>query len=182
VEGRERPRLFVALLLPDEAVARLAEWQGHEFADRRGLRVVPGENLHITLAFLGSRESGDVDPISEAVSASAATVEPIALLVRRYHETQRVGMLVLDDETPVRRSEFLARDVQDRLAEIGVYRPESRPWTPHITVVRFRERPRLAPRLPELGRVVSSEMAVMISRLRPSGAQYEVIESVPLGG
>jgi hypothetical protein len=36
--------------------------------------------------------------------------------------------------------------------------------------------------LPTMGRVMSSELAVMMSRLRPSGAQYEVLESVPLGG
>jgi hypothetical protein len=40
----------------------------------------------------------------------------------------------------------------------------------------------VSPPLPELGGIVSSEMAVMISRLRPSGAQYEILESVPLGG
>jgi hypothetical protein len=30
--------------------------------------------------------------------------------------------------------------------------------------------------------VTMSDAAVYISRLRPSGAQYEVVESVPLGG
>ena len=36
--------------------------------------------------------------------------------------------------------------------QLGVYRREARPWLPHVTVVRFRERPRLRPPLPELGR------------------------------
>jgi hypothetical protein len=49
-------------------------------------------------------------------------------------------------------------------------------------VARFRDRPQLSPSLPELGEVAPSDTAVMISRLRPGGAQYEVFESVSLGG
>jgi hypothetical protein len=49
-------------------------------------------------------------------------------------------------------------------------------------VLRFRERPRLRPSLPDLGRFSPSDAAVYLSRLRPTGAQYEVVESVALGG
>ena len=38
------------------------------------------------------------------------------------------------------------------------------------------------PALPDLNEVAPSDAAVMISRLRPGGAQYEVFESVSLGG
>ena len=50
-------------------------------------------------------------------------------------------MLVLDD--PSGGATALAADVQGRLEALGVYRREGRPWLPHVTVVRFRERPRL---------------------------------------
>jgi hypothetical protein len=36
--------------------------------------------------------------------------------------------------------------------------------------------------MPELGTFSPSDAAVYISRLRRSGAQYDVLESVPLGG
>jgi len=51
-----------------------------------------------------------------------------------------------------------------------------------VAIVRFRERPRLSPSIPELGPMRTSDAAVYMSRLRPTGAQYEVVESVPLGG
>jgi hypothetical protein len=35
VEGRERLRLFCALLLPDDAVEELVAWQGRELAGIR---------------------------------------------------------------------------------------------------------------------------------------------------
>ena len=58
---------------------------------------------------------------------------------------------------------------------------EREAWLPHVTVFRFRERPRLRPPLPELGSVVTSEAAAFLSVLRPSGAEYVVLESVRLG-
>ena len=51
-----------------------------------------------------------------------------------------------------------------------------------VTVVRFRERPRLRPELPGLGAIVPSGAAVYLSRLRPTGAQYVVLEEFGLGG
>ena len=89
-------------------------------------------------------------------------------------------MLVCADEGG--RAARLAIDLHERLERLGVYERERREWLPHITVIRFRDRPRLSPPLPELGAVVTSEAAVYMSVLRPSGAQYEVLQSVALGG
>jgi hypothetical protein len=47
-------------------------------------------------------------------------------------------------------------------------------------VLRYRDPPRLSPELPELGPIVPSEAAAYLSRLHPSGAVYEVLESFPL--
>ena len=59
-------------------------------------------------------------------------------------------MLVLDDEGG--RGDGVADDVQTRLDALGVYRREARPWLPHVTVLRFRQRPRLRPPLPTWAR------------------------------
>ena len=176
VGSGEHLRLFVALCLPAEAAARLAGWQAAHLAGR----VVPPAHLHLTVAFLGRRPAGDVAPVTREVEAAAAAATPAALLVRRYRETRSVGMLVLDDVGGAATA--FANDVQARLERLGVYRREARPWLPHVTVLRFRERPGLRPTPPDLGEVVSSEAAVFLSVLRPSGAQYEVLHSVPLGG
>ena len=63
-----------------------------------------------------------------------------------------------------------------------VYERERRRWLPHVTVLRFRRRPGLRPALPELAPFVPSDAAAYLSRLRPGGAQYEVLEAVPVGG
>ena len=80
------------------------------------------------------------------------------------------------------RATDLADDVHRRLERLGVYEREQRRWLPHLTVARFRRPPRLKPSLPDLGEVSPSEAAVYLSTLRPGGAQYEILESVSLGG
>ena len=60
---------------------------------------------------------------------------------------------------------------------------ERRAWLPHVTVAPLpRAAAAAAERCPDLGPVVPSDAAVYLSRLRPGGAQYEVLESVALGG
>jgi RNA 2',3'-cyclic 3'-phosphodiesterase len=177
VGGRERPRLFLGFPLPDDAVERLAAWQQRELSAGR---IVPPENLHVTLAFLGARPAEELEAIGNALRESAGGAEKPVLTSTGYRETRSVGMVVAEDEE--RRATRLADDLSARLERLGVYEREQRPWLPHITVLRFRERPGLDPPLPELGQVRLSEAAVYHSVLRPSGAQYEVLESVPLGG
>jgi RNA 2',3'-cyclic 3'-phosphodiesterase len=180
VVGSERLRLFVALLLPEDAIASLAAWQARELAKRPGVRVVPETNLHVTVAFLGGRPAEDVERIARVLREAARHTDPVVLEPIRYRETRSVAMIVCADEDD--RAKSLAERVFIGLERLRVYERERRDWLPHVTVARFRERPRLAPAVPELGGIVSSEMAVMMSRLRPSGAQYEVLESVSLGG
>jgi 2'-5' RNA ligase len=179
-EGDERVRLFCALQLPSETVERFVAWQAEAFAGAGNVRIVPRENLHVTLAFLGHRPVRDLDAIVGALREAAAAAERPRLELRGYRETRSVGMLAFDDEGG--RATALAGDLYQRLAALGVYEPERRRWLPHVTVIRFRERPRLRPELPELQPFVTSDAAAYLSRLRPGGAQYEVLESVEVGG
>jgi 2'-5' RNA ligase len=179
VEGRERLRLFCALQLPSAAVEELVRWQGDVFTGVEGVRVVAREQLHVTLAFLGSQPVVELDPIAAELRRAAAAAGIPSLTVRGYRETRSVGMLVCDDEEG--RAAALAVDLHERLERLGVYERERREWLPHVTVIRFRERPRLRPPVPELAGIVTSDAAVYMSVLRPSGAQYQVLQSVAVG-
>jgi 2'-5' RNA ligase len=180
LEGDAPVRLFCALRLPDDMLDGLVEWAQREVPERHGLRRVVRANLHVTLAFLGRRPATELPAIGDALRDAAAKGRPAAFEVSRYRETRSVGMLVLDDEGGWARA--LAADLHGRLERLGVYEPERRPWVPHVTVVRFRARPRLAPTLPDLGRFGPSDAALYHSVLRSTGAQYEVLETFALGG
>jgi RNA 2',3'-cyclic 3'-phosphodiesterase len=177
VGGDERIRLFLALRLPDEVLDEVERWQSEHLG---GVRLVRREHLHVTLAFLGHRPAVELASIVDALRGAAAEAEEIRLTPARYRETRSVGMLVLSDEEA--RGAWLAGDVQERLERVGVYRRESRDWLPHITVARWRERPRLQLDPPPVGTFVPSDAAAYLSRLHPGGARYEVLESVALGG
>ena len=158
-------------------MAAIASWQQRELSGRG--RIVSPSNLHVTLAFLGARPAGELPAIAAALRIAAADAGEPRLRLRGYRETRSVGMLTFDDEEG--RAVSLAERLHGRLEELGVYRREARPWLPHVTVLRFRERPRLDPPLPALAEVSPSDAAVYSSVLRSGGAQYEALEVVPLG-
>ena len=180
VGADERLRLFLALRLPEPVLDAVETWQ-HEHLNgvRPGVRTVPREHLHITVAFLGHRPAGELQAVLRELRAAAAQAPAdLRLAPARYRETRSVAMLALDDLGG--GATAFAADVQARLERIGVYRREGRPWLPHVTVARFRERPGLRLEPPAMGTFVPSDAAAYLSRLRPGGAQYEVLESVAL--
>jgi 2'-5' RNA ligase len=168
------------LRLPHETAELLAAWQREALAGVPEVRPLPPEHLHLTLAFLGHRPVEELDAILGALRETAARAEPPLLSLRGYRETRSVGMLTFDDGDG--RAAALATDLHERLAALRVYEPERRKWLPHVTVLRFRKRPGLRPALPEVEPFVPSDAAAFLSRLRPGGAQYEVLESMALGG
>ena len=173
-------RLFLALLLPSGVVESLDSWSAEHLV--RGRRT---ESFHVTLAFLGSRPRSELEEIVETLREAAAGAGPFTLVPSRYRETRSVGMVVLDD--PTGEATRLAEGLQQRLEELGFYQREARPWLPHVTVLRFRERPRLSPPLAplaEIGGIAPSEAAAFLSRLHPrssaGGAQHEILERCSL--
>jgi len=177
VSGDERLRLFLALRLPDDVLDGVERW---ELEYLRDVRVVPREHLHVTLAFLGHRPSGELESIVGALREAAAAADEVRFTPARYRETRSAGMLVLEDDRG--RAALFAGEVQKRLERLGVYRREGRPWLPHLTVARWRRRPRLELDPPPVGTFVPSDAAAYLSELHPRGARYEVLESVALGG
>ena len=199
--GDERLRLFLALRLPGDALDEIEEWQAAQLPS--GVRVVERDHLHVTLAFLGSRPTEEVDAIVAALREAAVGREEIRLTPTGYRETRSVGMLVLDDVLGTAAA--FAGDLHERLEQLGVYRREPRPWLPHVTVARWSGRrlararqraeaaalpaperdhrpPRLRPAPPPDRTFVPSDAAAYVSRLHAGGARYAVLKSVALGG
>ncbi len=180
--GDGRIRLFCALELPPAAVAELAAWQCANLAGSPNAtaRLVPPQNLHVTLAFIGPRPADEVPAIAGALAEAARGASAAELLPARYRETRSVGMILYDD--PSGAATALAAAVGERLERLGVYRRERRPWLPHVTVLRCKERAGLAPSLANIRSFRAVRTALYSSTLRPGGAQYEALETQALGG
>jgi 2'-5' RNA ligase len=172
-----RLRLFCALQLPGETIDELVAWQA---ANLQVGRIVPPGNVHVTLAFLGSRPAGEVAAIMAELRAASAGTGPVELRPLRYRETRSVGMIVLKDVTGAATT--LAEDLGARLERLGVYRSERRPWLPHVTVLRFRERAGLTPEVANIRSIHVVRSALYRSSLGPAGATYDALETAALGG
>ena len=170
----ERLRIFLALELPDDVVGALVTWGKAQL-----LRGRPVTSFHVTLAFLGSRPRSELDAVVDVLRRESAAAAPFTLSPVRYRETRSVGMVVLAD--PSGEATRLAERIQSGLERLGCYRREARRWLPHVTVLRFSSKPGLTPPLPEIAAFAPSGAAALLSRLSPSGARYEVIQSCAVG-
>ena len=137
--GSPRGRLFVALDLPSEVRAGLAEWQ-RGLSDP-ALRVVPAENLHITLVFLGWQAEKDFARIAEVALDSggpapeAPEVELLPDPVGRP-PGKRPRLFAIEARAPA--VEELQAQVEGRLQRARFYKPERRPFWTHLTVARVK--------------------------------------------
>jgi 2'-5' RNA ligase len=169
-------RLFVALDLPDEAVAALAAFRDTA-ADPAVWRPLGDATLHVTLAFLGHRPEEDVDAV-HAVLAALAEREPPALglgdALLLPPRRARVLTVALADATGALGA--LQAELSAALSAAGVYEPEARPFRPHVTVARLRagERaPRTIDAAPEPVAFRAAAVVLYRSHVGRGGARYE---------
>jgi 2'-5' RNA ligase len=172
-------RVFVGYPVSPDAASSLAAWAEEALA-LEGARLVPASNLHLTVAFLGSIAERDAERVGAVVRDAARGVPRPRFVTIGFRATRSVGMVVLRDETDTGTT--LAGRVQERLEALRVYTRERRPWLPHITVTRWKERPARVRTYVPVMEIVPSEIAVYLSVLRVGGAQYDVLESAALGG
>jgi 2'-5' RNA ligase len=189
-EKPQRVRLFVALDLPDHVRAGIAAWGRSALRDP-ALRPVAEESLHITLAFLGSREEAQVEEIAAVVRESGGPAPSIELgepEPRPRRGRAKVYALPVASEG----TEALRAGVVYRLAAAGLYEAEERPFWPHVTVARVRNeagakrRPRVVEKPPMslsqelLKPCFSRRLTFYRSELQPRGARYVPLAQVEL--
>src|SRR2546428_7926019 len=126
VDTDERLRLFLALRLPAPVLDAVEAWQHTRLG---GVRTVPRDQLHVTLAFLGHRPAGELAAVvGELRAAAAEAAADLRLAPSRYRETRSVAMLVLDDLSG--GATAFAEDLQARLERLGAYPRAGRPGVP----------------------------------------------------
>src|SRR6266516_6463038 len=79
VGADERLRLFLALRLPEPVLDAVETWQQEHL---RGVRAVPREHLHLTVAFLGHRPAGELPAVLRELRAAAGCARRICVSPR----------------------------------------------------------------------------------------------------
>lgn len=178
-------RLFVALDPPSGVRETLAVWLRSQRAVHPLVRAVPAEDLHVTLAFLGSRDSSEVSAIARATVAAGATGSALGL---------RTGGPVW---LPPRRPRTLAIELHDDRGDLAHLRSalasalrdaigwrDDRPFRPHLTVGRRRPgTPMPSHALDPTPALTFDAEALTLYRatLDPDRARYTAVERMGLG-
>ena len=184
-------RLFVACELSDEVLNALSQLQdGLRRAGAEQLRWVRPEGIHLTLKFLGDVEPARVDDLIESLGEAIQpfTLRLLASILGSFGGRHpRVVWVGLTGQT--QELADLANTVERALEPAGIP-AERRPFAPHLTLARVRdranarERERLAdllggyqtPALPDLS---LSRVALIQSVLSRGGATYQTITKFP---
>jgi RNA 2',3'-cyclic 3'-phosphodiesterase len=170
--------MFVALEVPEPARSLIAAWRDELVEGRRDLRPVRADALHLTLAFLGWQDEADAGRIADAAFGAAAGVPPALLRASGVKPIPPRGprLFALDLEDDGGRCLELQDAVSRSLAAERVYRPEKRPFWPHVTLARVKRGARAGPLgdLPPPGDPFEAgALTLYRSTLRPQGALYE---------
>jgi 2'-5' RNA ligase len=185
-----RARLFVALDLPEEIRAGIVAWGRRELADP-ALRVVPPDSLHVTLAFLGYMPEKEIVSLGEIVKGLKIAAPEIRLgNPVAKPSSRRARLFALPAESPA--AVELQAELEEKLVAGRLYKPEKRPFWPHVTVARVKpegkgsKRPRRVEELPGglpkdlLQAAVCRRVTLYRSELKPSGAEYRPLAQVKL--
>jgi 2'-5' RNA ligase len=174
VTDRPTRRLFFALW-PPAALRRELARATRSVVRAAGGRPVPVANLHITLAFLGSVPADAVGTLKAVAGEVAA--QPFDLALARVGFFPRARTLWLGPDSACLPLIQLQDGLWQVLAAAGWPR-ESRPFTPHLTLVRKAQAMPDGPRVKSvLWRVESFSLVESITH--ESGAVYQELASWP---
>ena len=163
-------RLFYALW-PDEPTRQaLSGWQKHLSG-----RKTPSQNLHITLAFLGEQPRESLDEISAIVNTLSFEKILLALDKTGYFAHNRISWAGMT-EVPENLLQ-LHQDLTFALNERQIPFDGRNRFTPHVTLARHSDRPRITSHAPVLWH--ARHLALVESRtVRDSGGprqQYVIL-------
>jgi RNA 2',3'-cyclic 3'-phosphodiesterase len=140
-------RLFIGIGLPISVAETVAQAAIRlvPLSAASKIRWTPPANMHITLSFLGQVHEARLDVIERALGVIRATHMKLSL--DGFGTFERVGVLYANVKaSPVLLA--LAEQVVTAMETIGFAR-ESRPYSPHVTLARTRDRIRLYPNPPD---------------------------------
>jgi 2'-5' RNA ligase len=182
--GDESVRAFVALELDSALQSRIGELQLELEPGLAGIRFVSPAATHLTLRFLGPTTKQQVAGLEPRLQAAAAACPPLDARVRglgTFPGHGSPGVLWLGLELPG-EGDALQTACEQAARELG-FEPEARPFRPHLTLGRWRERAR-RPTLPEvdLGATRLGWLTLFASELRQGGARHTPLVRLALGG
>lgn len=191
----ETIRAFIAIPLPAPLLEKMAALQRQleKQIAPRSVRWVHTEGIHLTLKFLGDTPAEKLPEIKQALAAVARNAPACTFTVGElgcFPNPRRPRVVWVGVQEPTGRLAALQDAIEEVMAPLG-YPPEGRGFTPHLTLGRVQQRASHsdAARIGEvvsrttvglLAEVAADQFALIRSVLRPTGAEYTVLEEFKL--
>jgi len=190
----EQVRSFIAIELPDELKLGLTQLQSRlKLGKQPWVKWVDPYSIHLTLKFLGSIAVDRIGEITRAMEEAARGIHPFHLEVKDlgvFPNLKRVQVAWVGISGEVDKLGQLQQGIESNLARLG-FAPESRPFTPHLTLARLRNQASLEERQRFGQLIVGTKfeavyaievdaISLMRSQLTSEGAIYSRISSVGL--
>lgn len=164
-------RLFFAIPCSPQLAQDINEWRARNAIDGKP---VACENLHLTLAFLGSQPRGQVKTL-EAIAAGLNPTE-FTLHLDRLARWKNGLLHLAPSKIPLALTD-LEHSLREQLLVSG-FSLETRPFKPHLTLARH------CPRLPTASTPTfdwpATEFALFASENTARGTRYHALERWPL--
>jgi 2'-5' RNA ligase len=183
-------RLFVALDLPDQVRHAIAELIAKLQPKSRGARWIKPENLHVTLKFIGHVGNEKLSPIQSALSSIHAE-QPVEVHFRGmgFFPNERRPRAFWCGIAASPNLAELAADIDRALVPLGI-EAETRPFTPHLTLARFKSDEGVREvvhaandmKSTDFGAATETNFHLYESLLKSTGAQYNRVASFPFVG
>jgi 2'-5' RNA ligase len=182
-------RTFIAIETPADVRAEMVRVQEILRASEADVRWETPDKFHITIRFLGNIEESKLGGVVSKIESVAGSFHPFPLVYESVGAFPNIGHPNIvwigsqnPDGTLVRLKDALDRGLQPYGFEI-----EKRAFHPHVTLGRVKgqrgirdltrilEKCTFEPRSATVGGIF-----VMRSMLKPQGAEYSLVRSIPL--
>jgi 2'-5' RNA ligase len=189
----EQIRSFIAIEMPPEVRKSLFRLQQSLKAGGQQIKWVEPENLHLTLQFLGNIDSAKVGAITSAIEKVAAGIRHFQIEVGGlgvFPDARRVNVIWVGLAGDLEKLDKLQKNIEAELTPLG-FPPETRPFTPHLTIGRVRDFARPEERS-SIGQMIAradynvkykidvADVNLMKSQLTPGGPIYSKLATVTL--
>jgi len=190
----EQVRSFIAIELPDELKLGLTQLEAQlKMSQQPWMKWVDPYNIHLTLKFLGGIAVDRISEITGVMEEAIQGIPPFQLEVKDlgvFPNLRRVQVAWVGIRGEVDKLSQLQQHLESNLARLG-FAPESRLFTPHLTLARLRNRASPDERQ-SFGQLIANTrfeatytikvdaISLMRSQLTREGAIYSRISSVRL--
>ncbi len=185
-------RLFVAIELSEGLKEKIACMQKNfeEFSNRKEIKLVEPENLHLTLKFLGEVPDNTVKEIAERIKLVSGKFKQFTLSLEElsfFNPPKFIRVIFLDVGKGREVIIEMEKELNNLLRDV---REEDYDQHPHLTIARagfVKEKGRILEKIKSIEKSVIGEMGVseiklFKSTLTGKGPIYTEIESFSLKG